>query len=76
MKNFVKCMICGEKRKQICESTHLKLHNITKKEYLEKFPNAELVPINRKNHMSQTMKKTMRRRYFLGRNKNSYFKCK
>jgi len=63
MKNFVECLICHKKLKQIQENRHLKTHNITKKEYLKKFPNAELVPYNRRMHMSKVAKKTMYNKY-------------
>jgi 7-carboxy-7-deazaguanine synthase len=38
--NLVKCLICSKDFKQV--QSHLKYHNLTSKQYLEKFPEAKL----------------------------------
>ena len=40
--NYVICEICG-KKVGVINHLHLKIHKITTKEYMEKFPNAKLV---------------------------------
>lgn len=44
MKDFVECMICHKKYGRITHGKrgHLNFHNITMKEYKERFPNAEI----------------------------------
>lgn len=54
MNEKVKCMICGEELNFI-NNLHLKTHNITVKEYREKFPNAPLLSEGLKKQISETL---------------------
>ena len=45
----MRCLICGKEFKEIT-NTHLRSHNLTPRQYLEKFPNAE---IRRKNRLTK-----------------------
>jgi len=49
---FVFCMVCGKGLKTIT-NTHLKTHNMTTKEYKEKFPNSKFMSNNSKTKVSR-----------------------
>ena len=53
--DFIVCLLDGSRRKIIQERSLKKFYNITKKEYLEKFPNAPLMSLSAKAQRSKTM---------------------
>lgn len=63
MKEYVKCLLCGEER-IIITSSHLKLwHNTTIEEYRKKFPSAELCSDKLRQHRSEA---SLGNKYALG----------
>ena len=57
---MIKCRICGKKYKQITSSGHLRRHNLTREQYLEKFPGAKTVSEETANAHSKAMKKKVK----------------
>jgi len=49
---YVECKECGKELKEI-NNSHLKKHNITREEYKEKYPNAELICEDRRKQCSK-----------------------
>jgi 6-pyruvoyltetrahydropterin/6-carboxytetrahydropterin synthase len=56
-KEKIKCKICGKEQEQITHA-HLKTHNITMKEYFEKFPDATRITKTLKNKMIENQIKS------------------
>ena len=52
----IKCMVCGKELHKI-NSIHLKLHNLSMKEYREKFPDAPITSEELKKKYSEVQKK-------------------
>lgn len=60
---MVTCMICNKEFNRIT-NTHLKQHNITCSEYMEKYPLAEMVDVELRKRMSlSSLGKTYEQRY-------------
>lgn len=60
---MVTCMICNKEFNRIT-NTHLKQHNITCNEYMEKYPLAEMVDVELRKRMSlSSLGKTYEQRY-------------
>ncbi len=57
---MIKCKICGKKYKQITTSGHLRKHHITRKQYLDKFPNAKTVSVETVDAHSKAIKKKVK----------------
>jgi len=59
--SYVKCLVCGAKLKQV-HTNHLAKHGLTINEYLEKFPNAELVSKDYHRELSERYKQVLGKR--------------
>ena len=59
--SYVKCLICGAKLKQV-HTNHLAKHNITVNEYLEKYPDAELISKDYHKELSERHRQTLGRK--------------
>ncbi len=58
---MIKCKICGKKLKQITSSGHLRKHDLSREEYLQKFPGAEMVCDETVTAHSKSMKKRVKK---------------
>ena len=59
--DYVECEICGKQQKAIIK--HVRLHNITPKEYKINFPNSKLECLNSKQLRANNRRETIRREY-------------
>lgn len=57
---MIKCRICGNKFKTITTSGHLRKHNITREEYLQRFPDAPVVSSETSKRLVSLMQKRIR----------------
>jgi len=59
--SYVKCLICGAKLRQV-HTNHLAKHNLTVSEYLERFPDAELISRDYRKELSERYRSTIGRK--------------
>jgi len=61
LESYVKCLICGAKLRQI-HSNHLAKHNMTIEDYMERFPNAQLISRDYHEELSRRYKRSLGRK--------------
>lgn len=58
--SYVKCLICGARLRQV-ETNHLAKHSLTISEYMERFPQAELISGDYHEELSKRYRRTLGR---------------